>query len=143
MTKQLALAAILAVGLTIGPSTGLYARDCTREHAIEADSSIDTLDSWSSVYAAYRRYGDCDDGAVAEGYSDRIVALLVNDWRTTAKLAKLSRSDPAFERFVLAHIDLLMTPDQAKAIVHSAKTECPNRAVELCQHLIKKASSPD
>ena len=87
-------------------------------------------------------YRQCDDGSIAEGYSDRVVILLTERWSTVTTLSKLGRSNPEFERFVLSHVDGLMSPDQSKTIINNARKRCPVGAEKLCRRLEASARKP-
>ena len=138
------LFALVSVGLTIGiVSSAQTAPVCTKDDESQAEQSIDTLSSWGSVHDSFQRFAHCDDGAIAEGYDDKIVALLVDHWDSVDQLSKLTHADPRFAGFILKHIDSLMSPDQAKTIVENARQHCPSGAGELCASLEKKAQNPD
>src|SRR4051812_45523630 len=113
LTATLLFALTGEIGLAAGfypPPWGSAARG-TRADSDAADSDIDQLESWSAVYRAFKLYRQCDDASIAEGYDDKIVQLLTQQWPTVSALAKLTQSDPLFEQFVLRHIDTLMSPE--------------------------------
>ena len=87
-------------------------------------------------------YRQCDDGGIAEGYSDKIVILLTQHWPTITALSKLANTSPEFERFVLWHVDGLMSPEQGKLIVDNARSHCPTGVEKLCRRLEAKARNP-
>jgi hypothetical protein len=133
-----ALAGVL-VAASASAAEGLR---CTAHDSTRAEQSIDSLTSWRRVFRAYRDFHRCDDGAVAEGFSDRIALLLVDHWNSIDDLAALTRKAPDFERFVLKHVDTLMSPDQSRTLVEHARRQCPSRAKQLCQRLTTKAEHP-
>lgn len=94
------------------------------------------------MYESFKRYGHCDDGAIAEGYSDKIASLLVNNWASVEELFHLWRAHPQFDRFVLAHVDELMSPDQAKTITKNARERCPSDSKKYCRSLEIKTREP-
>jgi hypothetical protein len=97
---------IIAIGLLFGTTASAQEhRVCTDEDAILADKSVDSLNDWRHVYESFKRFRQCDDGAIAEGYSDKIASLLVNRWDSVGQLFHLWRAHPQFGRFVLAHVD--------------------------------------
>jgi hypothetical protein len=118
------------------------AERCSRQNAEAAEVDMDRLTSWAAVYNAFRSYRQCDDGAVGEGYSDKIVILLTEDWPTVRALSKLGRTSPEFERFVLWHVDGLMSPVQGRIIIDNARNRCPAGAKNLCRRLEAKARNP-
>jgi hypothetical protein len=133
---------IVCFSMTVITSTQAH-KVCTQDEAKQAEESISGLSSWSMVYGSFRQYSHCDDGAIAEGYDDKIVDLLTNHWDLIDDLYKLSKAHPRFERFVLHPIDTLMSPDQAKSIIENASKHCPPEAKGLCMKLEKKAQNPE
>jgi hypothetical protein len=47
-----------------------------------------------------------------------------------------------FGKFVLQHVDTLMSPEQGKAIVDNAHNRCPAIATPFCIRLEAKARNP-
>ena len=116
---------------------------CTRAISDAADRDLDRLKSWVAVYRTFRLYRQCDDGGIAEGYSDAIAILLTEHWLDVTALSKLSKSHPLFERFVLRHIDGLMSPEQSQLIKENARNRCPAGAKRLCRLLEKAVEEID
>lgn len=125
------------------PSPWVSAARCTRADADAADSDLDQLKDWPAVYRAFKRYRQCDDASIGEGYSDKIVILLTKQWASVSKLAKLAHTDPLFGQFVLAHVDTLMSPGEGEAIIVNATEHCPITARQFCRRLAAKARSPN
>ena len=120
-------------------SPWVSAAKCTIQDAKAADSDIGRLTSWAAVYRSFRRYKQCDDASIGEGYSDRIVILLTKHWPTVITLSRLAQADPEFGDFVISHVDELMSPDQAKMIIANARDRCPADLQPLCRRLEMKA----
>src|SRR5579862_9488583 len=80
-----------------------YAQDrgCTDSDSKRAESEAETLRSWDSVYKSYSLYRNCDDGAIAEGYSESVARILVDHWSTLDQLTVLTKKNPGFFRFTL------------------------------------------
>lgn len=125
------------------PPPWVSATRCTKQKAIDADKDLDRLTDWTAVYRTFRLYRQCDDGAVAEGYSDAVAKLLVNRWQTLRDLAMLSRQHPEFERFVLWHIDTTTGLKNAQTIIANARNRCPADLKALCGRLEAKAKNPE
>jgi hypothetical protein len=111
---------------------------CTKDDAIRAEEEASSLGSWSDVYKSYEKYRQCDDGAIAEGYSDSIAHLLSGDWGSMPELNRLTSNDKRFESFILNHIDELMSPIQQRRINENATTRCPAKAKELCSAIMTR-----
>jgi hypothetical protein len=118
------------------------ARKCTTQDAKAADSDLDHLTSWAAVHRSFRRYKQCDDASIGEGYSDKIVILLTEHWPAITELSKLIQADPQFGDFVIWHVDELMSPKQGKIIIDNATNHCPNGLSALCRRLDAQARKP-
>jgi hypothetical protein len=125
----------LLFATTVGLFANEKAKPCTREDAIRADHEASSLRGWAEVYKSYKNFAQCDDGGIAEGYSDSVARLLSEKWASADQLNRLSSRDRGFEKFVLRHIDELMTPDQANKIRDNADTRCPSHAKRLCEKI--------
>src|SRR5216683_3499923 len=99
---------------------------CTGEQAKKAEAEADQLKGWNAVYRSFVRYGHCDDGAIAEGYSDTVGRLLAHDWEHVDEMFRLTSADNTFKRFVLRHTDETIPADELKAIANNAKLHCPS-----------------
>jgi len=111
---------------------------CTREDAIRAETESSSLKTWRDVYASYKRYHQCDDGAISEGYSNSVATLLADHWDQLKDLNALGRKDPKFQAFVLHHVDEMMTATQSKAIKENVRSHCPQRSRHLCRLIEKR-----
>src|SRR6266851_7181874 len=105
ITSTFALLLLSCGSAVAGKTTPL----CTGEQAKKAEAEADQLKGWNAVYRSFVRYGHCDDGAIAEGYSDSVAKLLANHWAEIQDLRKLTLESPEFSNFVLRHIDELMS----------------------------------
>lgn len=89
---------------------------------------------------ASRKYGHCDDGAIAEGFSEAVARLLVDRWPTLPALAKLAARDPALTQFVLRHVDATLDTNDVEMIGKLARTKCSQATVPLCRELAAAAA---
>lgn len=127
---------LLSVAVAVAPTVA--AADtiaCGMNMATQAEAAIDSVDNWQKLFEHFHAYGRCDDGALAEAYSDRVAALLATQWASIRKLDRLVKGNAAFRIFVLRHVDSLMSPEQARTIAESAKRRCPKVAKALCADL--------
>jgi len=97
------------------------------------------LKNWTEIYKSFKRFGHCDDGHIAEGYSDSIVRTLASRWNQTRRLNKLASSDSKFHAFVLRHIDATTDDRDLKKVMADAKEHCPSKAETLCREIEKHA----
>src|SRR5438445_2135806 len=84
---------------------------CTEQDAIQAEKEADSLSDWDQVYRSYRMFSQCDDGAIAEGYSDAMSKLLTNGWNHFDRLLTLTKNDKPFQQFVMKHINETISDD--------------------------------
>jgi len=97
--------------------------------------------TWDALYKSYRLYGNCDDGAIGEGYSESVARILVDHWRTLPRLASLAKKDADFRHFVLKHVDATLDMKDVEKIRTKAETQCPPGLHVLCDDLRKQATS--
>jgi hypothetical protein len=115
-------------------------KPCTKTEAMEADKEVDSLSDWDHVYRAYRKFSHCDDGGIAEGYSDAVGKLLANDWGQLNRLLALTKTSKGFQRFVIKHIDETLPSDTLQKISNNARSSCPEGAQRLCDLIASAAS---
>jgi hypothetical protein len=105
-------------------------------------NEADRLRTWNALHQSYKRYAACDDGAIAEGYSESVGSILSNHWETLPRLASLSNSDHSFKKFVLRHLDATLDTAQLKKIRVSAIHHCAAEQQPLCEQ-IKNAAEKE
>ncbi len=120
-------------------SLGAQTKKCTQSQQIEA-ISLDAK-TWNAFYSAFKRLGQCDDGAPAESFSNNVVRLLARNWKQIADLQKIASSDARFRTFVLKHVDATTDPDDLRAVLSNSRKLCPAGATQLCQSLRAQAES--
>jgi hypothetical protein len=120
-----------------------YAQDspCADPEAKQALTEADTLRSWDSLYKSFRLYRNCDDGAIAEGYSESVARILVDHWDTLPRLAELAKKSDKFWHFVLKHVDATENPDDLQKIKLNSIRRCPAGLRLVCGDLGRAADS--
>lgn len=99
------------------------------------------LRSWDALYKSYKLYRQCDDGAIAEGYSESVARILVDHWNTLPRLADLVAKDAAFQAFVIKHVDATLNMDDIEKVKKDADAKCPAGLRRTCQYLKRQATS--
>lgn len=112
-----------------------FAQQCTRADEIAALKMAGMLREWREVSAAFQRYRHCDDGAIAQGFTDSIVRLLALRWETLPEMAVLAEKEPEFRSFVLRHVDASADPRDRSRIADLAGSKCPSHHEKLCAAL--------
>jgi hypothetical protein len=137
------LLALAIVSVAAIPSTGMARTTCSTQMYDRADASLENATgSWHALQKHQRIFASCDDGALAEGYSDAVVKLLANHWERFPVFAALSQRDPAFRRWAIRHIDSSAASDDLKRVVRHAAT-CIHQvqAKLLCASLDRAANA--
>ncbi len=116
-------------------------RPCSTRESQRAEMEAGTLRSWDALYKSHRLYRQCDDGAIAEGYSESVARILVDHWGTLPRLAYLATKDRTFQHFVLRHVDATLDMKDVEKIRTKVKTQCPMDLRVLCDALGKRAEA--
>jgi hypothetical protein len=105
-----------------------------------ASSLFDARGSWTSLLKHQKVFGRCDDGALGEDYSDAVATLFAHRWDQFGVLFALTKRQPAFERWVIRHIDATGSEDDLKTILLNTAT-CPDDIAmkHLCKAVRKAA----
>jgi hypothetical protein len=132
------LTGILALLLSTSLACGA---ECSSRQAEAAERATDNIDSWQAAYRFYKLYRNCDDGGVAEGYADKIEALLAMKWRDLGDFLSFAKGDGDFEAFVLRHLGEITTMNGARVISANAEARCPRSGASFCQELVSRLGS--
>jgi hypothetical protein len=111
-------------------------KPCVDADAKPAQREPDKLRDWTSVYRSYQNFAQCDQGGIAEQYSDSVSHLLAHDWRHLSTLLRVAASDREFQQFVTRHVAESMTEDEGARIIRNARTNCPAAASWLCKAIV-------
>ena len=140
MKLRAALACSLAAALAfVTISVDAQHRTCSNDDATAAEKAAVALQSWTAVYDAYRRYGHCDDGAVAEGFAGSVVKLLAVRWDQFEALHGLTLADPGFRQFVMNHVYATGSEASLRIVIRNATQRCGSDAKPLCRDLERAA----
>jgi hypothetical protein len=129
--------------LSVIRSTDAPATQCSAQDAQKAEYGASTLSTWEQLFRSYQRYGQCDDGAISEGYSSSVATLLATKWSRLRDLISLIRTDSAFQTFVLRHVDDTMSHDQDVIIRNNVRRNCPRSATQFCAALSRRFTELD
>lgn len=122
-------------------------RPCTLDEAQAAEAgTVLARRSWADLHAQFVKYSQqaaCDDGAIAEGWSDAVAHLLAKRWEELPHLARLASAEPAFLSFVRRHIDLSAGANERSRIRGNAGKRCPTGHGGLCAAILDAIASGD
>ena len=115
------------------------AANCSVALYMQAEETLISAGArWDSLYRHQQVFGACDDGGLAEGYSDAVVRLLAWRWGQIKNLAAISNSDPGFRRWVIKHIDATASAQDLQKIMRNSDKCIGDRDDSLCR-LIRTA----
>jgi hypothetical protein len=132
------LAAVLALVLV---SARAQPRICGADDAAAAETATAALQNWTAVYDAYRRYGQCDGGTIAEGFAGSVVKLLAVRWDQFEALHGLALADPGFRQFIVNHVYASSSEGSLRAVIRNATERCGSDAKPFCRDLERAAQS--
>jgi|ERR1035438_736225 hypothetical protein len=127
--------------LIILPQTRIVSQaiHCSYADSEKAFYEAGRLQAWDKLYHSYLHYSGCDDGSIAEGYSDSVVRILAHHWNTLPQAFPLFASNAGFYKFVLIHIDATTEDDDLEMIRSNAIRSCPTGGNEYCVQIRKAA----
>ena len=127
------------VCVLMGTSAVSLAAPCNTQQERAAIDEAGSLKSWAALHKSFVKFGHCDDGAIAEGYSESVTNLLAEHWESLPELARLADRDNGFSRFVLRHINETVPPERLERIANNAQKRCPKRLSTLCGQIARSA----
>lgn len=136
---SLVVPGLIASGSFVFSSDASARVNCSAVLYIQAEETlIAARERWDSLYRHQQVFGPCDDGGLAEGYSDAVVRLLAWRWGQIKNLAAISNSDPGFRRWVIQHIDATTSAQDLQKIMRNSDKCVGDRYDSLCR-LIRTA----
>ena len=134
--KQIIFFTILALLIP----TVAMGQNCTKEQAREIEAKAAYLKTWDEVYNAWEAFRQCDDGSIAEGFSESITMILSTQWTEKGHLIDLIDKHPNFEKFIIRHIDKSVPYDRLSKLGHMAKMRCVDSTHDFCMKVLEKAT---
>jgi len=110
---------------------------CSKDDALLAEQEAASLTEWRTVYGSYVKYHQCDDGSIAEGYSESVSMILADRWPQIDDLAKMIQKDKNFRPFVLRHLDESVPSGRLRIIESNARNQCPQKHRALCDLILR------
>ena len=135
-----AVITIVLLAARLGVSANANAQDRCDEKQNQWFRQADPK-TWTALHTLFSKFGDCDDGAISEGFSEDVAQLFLKQWTHLETLNHLIASDRPFRNFVLRHIDASLDEDELNGIAENAKSRCPTWGTQLCHSVESKAQS--
>ncbi len=121
----------LLISLILLP-TILAAAECTKQEAIKAETTAAYVKSWEKLEEHYSKYRHCDDGAIAEGYSESVSFLMENQW---PEFLSYKMGKPFFH-FVQKHVDETWDINRYKKVALLASSNCNKSKKPICMDIL-------
>jgi hypothetical protein len=112
---------------------------CSNLQGNRAMAEADTLRTWDALYKSYAAYRACDDGAIAEGYSESVARIFVDHWETLPRLISLTKTDLRFRKFVLRHINASDDSGDLEKIRLNSTKHCAAEFSGACAEIARAA----
>ena len=134
---------LFVLSLFVLPDSGLSARadPCPRREAMFREINTPHLRDWSGLHRSFARFRHCDDGAMADGYSEFVTHTLAHRWDLLPQAEALFRGDPQFREFVIRHIDATTDSRDLEMVSANARRHCPVQSKALCSGIAHAAIS--
>jgi hypothetical protein len=119
--------------------------ECGAGNARKADDALSALltkvlkepngSEWPELRMIWRQYRACDDGSIAEGFSEASVQLLRKQW---SQAQAVLLHDIGLRDFVLRHIDATLRDSDIHAVREYASKRCNSGRTQraLCAEVI-------
>lgn len=119
---------------------------CTQLDGYAAEKVASYINSWKDMSYAFKEFSQCDDGSVAEGFSEADARLMADNWVNLLEGLTFLRTDSVFEHFVIRHLDETVDNADLVKIDQLARAACPVAAKNFCAevhaHLKLSGCSP-
>jgi hypothetical protein len=131
---------LLAAALCIAGAASA-APACSASDAAAATKAIYRIEGWAALHKAWKDYGRCDSGEVADLYTDALLRLMV-DWKDMGTLADAMAKDAPFREFIIAHLRSEAAKDDRPMVYSRAKASCPSGLGDFCTEIATAAKAP-
>lgn len=105
---------------------------CSIYKAKTTEETIVGIKSWSDLDEHFAEFHSCDDGAIAEGYSDVISMLLTKKWKELNSL----KIDDEFKKFIVSHIDKTWKESEITSASNNVNSYCIDNIKEICEAIM-------
>lgn len=110
-------------------------RICTKQEARAAEAVAATARSLEQLHRQFVRYSHCDDGAIAEGFSESVTWLLAERLQDVLHSYKVLKHDSAFRVFVIRHIDETVPTERLNRIAENSSKRCSRSTKYFCRDI--------
>jgi hypothetical protein len=109
---------------------------CSLNYQQWLSKELSRLKTWRAIHESFRLYVPrCDDGFLAEGFTEAAVVLLARRWAYVRELAAMVKHDRDFGTFDLRRIDASADPANLKEVQVQAAERCPSKHKAICSSI--------
>lgn len=126
----------IAKGQTVDDSV---VERCDGPNALKAEEVAGAATTWRELHGTFALFKACDDGAIAEGFTESATVILTDRWSSLSELASIASQDPPFLEFVLLHVNGSADVNRLKQIADLSGSACPAKLLDLCRRVEKQA----
>jgi hypothetical protein len=132
-------AALLALCLAFA-APAIAQKPCSKSDAAAAEKAIDRVLAWPAMHKAWKDYGHCDTGQVADLFTEALLRLIVGNWPKIAELEPSFNSDVPYREWILARIaGGAMAKGDVDDVHDLSQNSCPKSQKRLCDALHEAA----
>jgi hypothetical protein len=127
--------AALAAGLLLVMFTApVNAASCTQALVQRADEAADHIGSGAALSRWRARYLACDEAGIAEGVSEGVARLLI-DQRSTLRAPPPFLVRPDLQKVVLRHVTATLATNDLESIARIREVDCAASLAAFCRKL--------
>ena len=132
-------AALLALCLAFA-APAIAQKPCSKADAANAEKAIDRVLTWPAMHKAWKDFGHCDTGQVAELYTEALLRLIVGNWPKLGELEPSFTNDLAYREWILKRVAEGGLPKGDLDDVHDlTQNSCPKNLKRLCEPMHEAA----
>lgn len=135
------IASLLIACAALAAAPVLAQKQCSKSEAAAAEKAADRVVNYAGLLKAWKDYGHCDSGPVADLFTDAILRLMV-EWKDVETVALDAQANPEYKKFIHSHLQSDMAKDDRQAIYSRAKASCPLTQGRFCAELIEVVKGP-
>lgn len=109
-------------------------KPCSKADAANAQKAIDSVVTWPQLHKAWADYRQCDQGEIADLYTDALLRLTVS-WKNVDAFSTAVQKDPQYKAFVYQHLNSPAAKDDVASINSRARASCPAGHDAFCAEL--------
>jgi hypothetical protein len=140
MKNKKSISALAAIALLASIPALAADKQCTRADIGNAQRSIDKVVTWAQLRKAYTDFRHCDNGDIADQFTDALLRLVV-DWRGVEEFAAAAQKDPDYMTFLITHLQSPAAKDDRETVYARAKKECPKSLDSFCAQVADATKS--